>query len=47
MVIRGELSILDSLNDIESLIGKLEKKMGRKLKDNEVASLLSIINKKD
>ena len=47
VVIRGKINILESLNQLESLIGTLEKKMGRELKDSEVASLLKLINKQN
>jgi hypothetical protein len=47
VVIRGKINILESLNQLEGLIGNLEKKMGRELKDSEIKSILKLINKKN
>ena len=47
MVIRGGLRLLESLNQIESLIDVLEKNIGRKLNDEEVATFLNELKKQN
>ena len=47
MTIRGSINSIKNISKIENLILKLENQIKRKLKDEEIASILNMVNTRD